>query len=70
MHLFEVLLHELVYDLCRQINPNVKNTVLTLVVTKCVLQVLLYSLNHFMGALEIINVPLIVRLVLKGSLFV
>ncbi len=70
VHLFEVLLYELIYDLGRQINPNVKNTVFALVVPKSILQVLLNSLDHFMGMLKVVNMPLIVRLVLKCSLFV
>lgn len=53
---------ELVDDLWRQIDPNIKHSILVRVLLKCLLEILFDPLNHQLSSLEVMQVPLIVAL--------
>ena len=55
---------ELVDNLRGQIDPDIKDTVLISIILERILQILLDSLDHFLGSLEVVDVPLVIGLAL------
>lgn len=67
VHLLKVVVHELVNDLRRQVDPNVKDPVL-IAILECLLQVLLNIGDDHMGATEVHRIPLTITLPLGRPL--
>ena len=53
---------ELIDNLRGQIDPDIKDTVLISIILERILQILLDSLDHFLGSLEVVDVPLVIGL--------
>ena len=55
---------ELIDNLRGQIDPDIKDTVLISIILERILQILLDSLDHFLGSLEVVDVPLVIGIAL------
>jgi len=64
VHLLEMTADELIDNLRGQIDPDIKDTVLISIILERILQILLDSLDHFLGSLEVVDVPLVIGLAL------
>lgn len=62
-HFLKMRSDELIYNLRRQVYPNVEDSVL-IYIFKWILQINLCPLYNFFGPLEVLHVPLIIRLIL------